>query len=191
MAEGKILPYLDIPFQHASPNVLKAMRRPAHQEKTLGRIQKWRELCPDLILRSSFIVGFPGETEEDFEFLLQWLDEARIDRAGAFQYEDVKGATSNALENQVPDEVKEIRWQRFMEKQQEISAKKQQAKVGKTLECIIDDVAGGGADARTKGDAPEIDGTVYLRDAEGLKPGDIVKVKIEEAEEYDLFGVQA
>lgn len=189
MAEGKILPYLDIPFQHAAPNVLKAMRRPAAQEKTLERIRKWREICPELTLRSSFIVGFPGEMEEDFEFLLQWLEEAQIDKAGAFQYEDVAGARSNALENQVPDEIKEIRWQRFMEKQQEISLKKTAAKVGKTIECIVDEVAGGGADARSKGDAPEIDGTVYLRDAENLKAGDIVKVKIEEAEEYDLFGV--
>jgi ribosomal protein S12 methylthiotransferase len=190
MAEGKILPYLDIPFQHASPNVLKAMRRPASQEKTLARIKKWREICPDLTLRSTFIVGFPGETEEDFQMLLDWLDEAQIDRAGAFQYEPVKGAKSNELENHVPDEIKEIRWQRFMEKQQEISAKKAQAKIGKTLECIIDDVAGGGADARSKADAPEIDGTVFLRDVKNLKPGDIVNVKIEDAEEYDLYGVQ-
>ena len=189
MAEGKILPYLDIPFQHASPNVLKAMRRPAAQEKQLERIKKWREICPEITLRSTFIVGFPGETEEDFEFLLQWLDEAQIDRAGAFQYEDVKGARSNDLENHVPDEIKEIRWQRFMEKQQEISRKKAMNKIGKTLDCIIDEVAGGGADARSMGDAPDIDGTVYLRDAENLKPGDIVKVKIEEAEDYDLFGV--
>ncbi len=191
MAEGKILPYLDIPFQHASPNVLKAMRRPASQEKTLERIKNWRKICPDLTLRSTFIVGFPGETEEDFEILLQWLEEAQIDKAGAFQYEDVKGARSNALENHVPDEIKEIRWQRFMEKQQEISRKKTAAKIGQVLECIIDDVAGGGADARSKGDAPEIDGTVYLRDAGSLKTGDIVKVRIEEAEDYDLYGTPA
>jgi ribosomal protein S12 methylthiotransferase len=189
MAEGKILPYLDIPFQHASPNVLKAMRRPASQEKTLEKIRKWREICPELTLRSTFIVGFPGETEEDFEFLLQWLDEAQIDRAGAFQYEDVKGARSNTLENHVPDEIKEIRWERFMEKQQEISKLKTATKIGQTIECIVDDVAGGGADARSKADAPDIDGTVYLRDCEYLKPGDIVKVKIEEAEDYDLYGV--
>ncbi len=189
MAEGKILPYLDIPFQHASPNVLKAMRRPAAQEKTLERIKNWKKICPELTIRSSFIVGFPGETEEDFEFLLQWLEEAQIERAGAFQYEDVKGAKSNILEDHVPDEVKEIRWQRFMEKQQEISQKKTNAKIGTTIECIIDEVAGGGADARSKADAPDIDGTVYLRDAKNLKPGDIVKVKIEDAEEYDLYGV--
>ncbi|MCK6417885.1 MAG: 30S ribosomal protein S12 methylthiotransferase RimO [Alphaproteobacteria bacterium] len=192
MADGKILPYLDIPFQHAAPNVLKAMRRPAAQEKTLARIQAWRNMCPDLTLRSSFIVGFPGETEEDFEFLLQWLEEAQIDRAGAFQYENVQGATSNTHDNHVPDEIKEIRWQRFMEKQQEISAKKQAAKVGKTLECIIDEVAGGGADARSKADAPDIDGTVYLRDVpDTIQPGDIVRVNIEEAEDYDLYGVPA
>ncbi|MGB4058499.1 MAG: 30S ribosomal protein S12 methylthiotransferase RimO [Alphaproteobacteria bacterium] len=190
MAEGKILPYLDIPFQHASPRVLKAMRRPASQEKTLARIHKWREICPDLALRSTFIVGFPGETEDDFQMLLDWLDEAQIDRAGAFQYEPVKGAKSNEIEGHVPDEIKEIRWQRFMEKQQDISAKKAKEKIGKTLECIIDDVAGGGADARSKADAPEIDGTVFLRDAKNLKPGDIVNVKIEDAEEYDLYGVQ-
>ena len=190
MAENKILPYLDIPFQHASPNVLKAMRRPASQEKTLNKIHKWRAICPDLTLRSTFIVGFPGETEEDFQMLLDWLDEAQIDRAGAFQYEPVKGAKSNDIENHVPDEIKEIRWQRFMEKQQDISAKKAAAKIGKTLECIIDEVAGGGADARSKADAPEIDGTVFLRDVKNLKPGDIVNVKIEDAEEYDLYGVQ-
>jgi ribosomal protein S12 methylthiotransferase len=195
MAEGKILPYLDIPFQHASPNVLKAMRRPASQEKTLARIHKWREMCPDLTLRSTFIVGFPGETEADFEMLLDWLEEAQIDRAGAFQYEPVKGAKSNELEGHVPDEIKEIRWQRFMEKQQEISRKKQSAKIGQTIDCIVDIVgepeADGtrGADARSMADAPDIDGTVFLRDIpDGTKPGDILKVKIEDAEDYDLYG---
>ncbi|MCC7305352.1 MAG: 30S ribosomal protein S12 methylthiotransferase RimO [Alphaproteobacteria bacterium] len=189
MADGKILPYLDIPFQHASPNVLKAMRRPAAQEKTLARIQKWREICPELTLRSTFIVGFPGETEEDFEFLLQWLEEAQIDRAGAFQYEPVKGAKANEIAEQVPDEIKEIRWQRFMEKQQEISRKKASAKIGQVLECLVDEVGGDGADARSKADAPDIDGTVFLRDAGHLKPGDFVKVKIEDAEDYDLYGL--
>lgn len=192
MAEGKILPYLDIPFQHASPNVLKAMRRPAHQEKTLEKIKRWREICPDLTLRSTFIVGFPGETEEDFEMLLQWLEEAQIDRAGAFKYEPVQGAKANELENHIDPEVQEIRWERFMETQQEISRKKSIAKIGKVLSCIVDDVAGGGADARSMADAPEIDGTVYLRDvAKDLKPGDIVSVKIEDADDYDLYGVQA
>ncbi len=196
MADRKILPYLDIPFQHASPNVLKAMRRPASGEKTLARIQKWREICPDITLRSTFIVGFPGETEDDFQMLLDWLDEAQIDRAGAFQYEPVKGAKANEIGNEVPDEIKEIRWQRFMEKQQDISAKKAQAKIGKTFECLVDEVGEPdenghiGADARSWADAPEIDGTVFLRDAQNLKQGDIVNVKIEDAEEYDLFGVQ-
>ena len=196
MAEGKILPYLDIPFQHASPNVLKAMRRPAHHEKTLDKIRKWREICPELTLRSTFIVGFPGETEEDFEMLLNWLDEAQIDRAGAFKYEPVKGAKANELEGHVHPEIQDIRWQRFMEKQQEISAKKSMAKIGQTLECIIDEIGEPdedgklGADARSKADAPDIDGTVFLRDVSpDAKPGNIVRVKIEEADDYDLFGV--
>lgn len=191
-----ILPYLDIPFQHASPNVLKSMRRPAHQEKTLARIKKWREICPDLVLRSTFIVGFPGETEEDFEMLLDWLEEAQIDRAGAFQYEPVKGATANDLGlEEVPDEIKEIRWERFMDVQNTIMEKKQAAKVGTIIECIIDEVGEPdedghvGADARSKADAPEIDANVFLRDAHNLKPGDIVHVQIEEADDGDLFGV--
>ena len=197
MAEGKILPYLDIPFQHASPNVLKAMRRPAHQEKTLERIHKWREICPDLTLRSTFIVGFPGETEEDFEFLLDWLDEAQIDRAGAFQYEPVAGAKSNNIEGQVPDEIKQIRWERFMEKQEEIVHAKSLLKVGTIQDCIIDEIGEPdeqngsiGADARSKADAPDIDGTVFLRDVpENVQAGDIVQVEIEEADAADLFGV--
>ncbi len=195
MAEGKILPYLDIPFQHASPAVLKAMRRPAHQEKTLERIRRWREICPDLTLRSTFIVGFPGETEEDFEFLLQWLEEAQIDRAGAFQYEDVAGAKSHELANHVPDEVKEIRWQRFMEVQESIMEKKNLAKIGQKIQVMVDEVSEAdedghtGADARSKGDAPEIDQTVFLRDADGLKPGDIVTVEVEDVDDFDLLGV--
>ena len=189
MAEGKILPYLDIPFQHASPAVLKTMRRPGNQEKTLERIAAWRTLCPDLTLRSTFIVGFPGETEEDFETLLAWMREAQIDRAGCFRYEPVDGASANALGPPAPAEVMEERYARFMETQQDISAQKLAAKVGKVLPCIVDEVSGGGADARSMADAPEIDGTVFLRDAEGLKPGDIVHVRIEESDEYDLFGV--
>ncbi len=193
MADGKILPYLDIPFQHAAPNVLKSMRRPAPvkegQEKTMERLKKWREICPDITIRSSFIVGFPGETEEHFQFRLDWLQEAQIDRAGCFKYEDVAGATSNDLPGQLPQEVKDERWNRFMEVQQAISAAKLQAKIGRALPCIVDAVEGGGADARSQGDAPEIDGKVYLRDAEGLKPGDIVNVTIEDADEYDMFGV--
>lgn len=190
MAEGKILPYIDIPFQHAAPNVLKAMRRPAHQEKTLERILGWRDMCPDLTVRSTFIVGFPGETEEDFQFLLDWLKEAKLDRVGAFKYEAVDGAKANELHGAVPEEVKEERYQRFMEVQQAISSAKLQQKVGTTIDVIIDDVAGGGADGRTKGDAPEIDGKVYLRDVpDTLQAGDIVKVEIEDADDYDLFGV--
>jgi ribosomal protein S12 methylthiotransferase len=190
MAEGKILPYLDIPFQHASPNVLKAMRRPAHQEKTLERILNWRKICPDLTVRSTFIVGFPGETEEDFEFLLEWMREAKIDRAGCFKYEPVKGAVANAIENHVPEDVKQERWERFMEVQRQISEERQAAKIGKTLSVIIDEVdEEGGADARSMADAPEIDGAVYLRGANGVKPGDIVQAQIEEADDYDLYGV--
>lgn len=190
MADGKILPYLDIPFQHAAPNVLKSMKRPAHQEKTLERIQNWRKICPDLTVRSSFIVGFPGETEDDFEFLLEWMQEAGIDRAGCFKYEPVQGAVSNELGNHVPEEVKQERWERFMEIQRQISEERQQAKIGKTISVIIDEVDDeGGADGRSQGDAPEIDGSVLLRDASGLKPGDIVQVLIEDADDYDLFGV--
>jgi ribosomal protein S12 methylthiotransferase len=199
MAEGLILPYLDIPFQHASPNVLKAMKRPAAQEKTLARIQKWREICPELVLRSTFIVGFPGETDEDFEFLINWLEEAQIDRAGAFKYEPVEGAKSNALDNHVHEDEKQERWERFMSVQTDIAAARAQAKIGSVIEVLIDQVgapdADGtfGADGRSKADAPEIDGTVFIRDAQdvkaGLKQGDIVKVLIEDAEDYDLFGV--
>ena len=195
MNNGGILPYIDIPFQHASPNVLKAMRRPGAQKKTLERIKQWREICPDLSIRSTFIVGFPGETEDDFEYLLEWLEEAQIDRAGAFQYEPVKGAKSNEIEDQVPDEIKEIRLQRFTELQNDIIKNKNLAKIGRKIECIIDDIGEPdedgsiGADARSKADAPEIDANVYLRDANGLKPGDIVTVEIEEADDCDLFGV--
>jgi ribosomal protein S12 methylthiotransferase len=192
MAEGRILPYLDIPFQHASPNVLKNMKRPAKQDKVLERIKKWRAIAPDLTLRSTFIVGFPGETEEDFQYLLDWMREAQIDRAGCFKYEPVAGAPANALDGAVPEEVKEERYARFMEAQQEIGAARLAAKVGRTISCIVDEVDGeGGADARSQGDAPEIDGKVYLRDADGLSPGDIVPVLVEEADEYDLFGVPA
>ncbi len=192
MAEGKILPYLDIPFQHAAPNVLKAMRRPANQEKVLDRIQQWRRDVPDLTIRSSFIVGFPGETDADFEFLLGWMKEAQLDRVGCFKYEPVRGATANDLGNLVPEDVKDERWNRFMEVQQEISEARLQAKIGRTLMCIVDEADGeGGADARSMADAPEIDGKVYLRDAGDIKQGDIVPVLIEDADEYDLYGVAA
>jgi ribosomal protein S12 methylthiotransferase len=189
MAEGKILPYLDIPFQHASPQVLKNMRRPAHGEKTLERIRGWREVCPDLAIRSTFIVGFPGETDEDFEMLLDWLDEAKIDRAGCFKYEPVKGARSNDLGlEQVPQEVKETRWHRFMQRQQKISAAQLQKKVGKRLPVIIDEAHGLSGKGRTKYDAPEIDGSVHIQSRRPLRAGDVVTVRIERADPYDLYG---
>ncbi|MET0529523.1 MAG: 30S ribosomal protein S12 methylthiotransferase RimO [Microvirga sp.] len=188
MAEGKILPYLDIPFQHASPSVLKLMRRPGNQEKTLERIRKWRELCPDLAIRSTFIVGFPGETEQDVDLLLQWLRDAKIDRAGCFQYEPVKGAPANDIPGAVPDEVKEERWHRFMQTQQEVSAELLKGRVGKTLPVIIDEQGATVSTGRTKYDAPEIDGVVYVASKTPLKPGEIVNVKIESSDEYDLHG---
>ncbi|HQF30415.1 MAG TPA: 30S ribosomal protein S12 methylthiotransferase RimO [Hyphomicrobiales bacterium] len=186
MAEGKVLPYLDIPFQHASPRVLKAMRRPADDEKVLDRIRAWREIAPDLAIRSTFIVGFPGETEEDFEYLLDWLGEARLDRVGCFEYEAVEGAPANALGPTVPPEVKKERWHRFMARQQAISRAKQKAKVGRTLDVIIDAVDAAGATGRTRWDAPEIDGTVRLPGETALEVGDIVKARITGADDYDL-----
>jgi len=190
MAEGKILPYLDIPFQHAAPNVLKTMRRPAHAEKTLDRIARWREICPDIAIRSTFIVGYPGETEEDFQILLDWLDEAKIERAGCFKYEPVKGARSEALGlPDVPEEIKDMRWRRFMERQQAISARQMKRKVGKRLTVIIDTANGTQATGRTKYDAPEIDGTVKVTSRRPLRAGDVVTVKIEGSDAYDLQGV--
>jgi ribosomal protein S12 methylthiotransferase len=191
MAEGLVLPYLDIPFQHASPRVLRAMRRPANEAKVLDRLRKWRNICPDIAIRSSFVVGFPGETEEDFQYLLDWLDEAQLDRVGAFRFEPVAGATANSLPDPVPDEVKEERYARVMEKTAAISAAKLQAKVGREIAVIIDavDTEEGGGTGRSQADAPEIDGEVQLRDAGHLKPGDIVRVLVEEADEHDLYGV--
>jgi ribosomal protein S12 methylthiotransferase len=190
MAEGRILPYLDIPFQHASASVLKAMRRPASQEKTLERIREWRAICPDLTLRSTFIVGFPGETEEDFEELLDFLGEAKIERAGCFRYEPVRGATANDLGlAAVPDEVKASRHKRFMEKQQQVSARLQQAKVGKRMQVMIDEMGTTVAKGRSKADAPEIDGTVYVSTRRPLRAGEIVSVRIDRADAYDLHGV--
>lgn len=192
MAEGLVLPYLDIPFQHAAPSVLKAMKRPANEAKVLERIRSWREIAPDITIRSSFVVGFPGETEADFEYLLDWLDEAQLDRVGAFRFEPVQGAAANDLPGAVPEEVKEERYARLMEKTAAISAAKLQAKVGRTLKVIIDVADGeGGATGRSKADAPEIDGEVHLRDAAKVKQGDIVSVLIEDADEHDLFGVPA
>jgi ribosomal protein S12 methylthiotransferase len=192
MAEGKVLPYLDIPFQHASPAVLKSMRRPAHQEKTLERIRRWRDACPDLALRSTFIVGYPGETEEDFETLLDWLDEAKIDRAGCFKYEPVKGARSEELGlSGVPDDIKQARWNHFMARQQKVSAARLKAHVGKRLPVIIDASDGLTARGRTRYDAPEIDGTVHVTSRRPIRVGDIVTVKIESSDAYDLKGTAA
>lgn len=187
MAEGKILPYLDIPLQHASPKVLKLMKRPGSVERTLERIKRWREICPELTLRSTFIVGFPGETEEDFEMLLDFLREAKIDRAGCFKYSPVDGATANDLPDQIPEEVKEDRWNRFMQVQQEVSALRLQEKIGHEMLVIIDEVDEEGAVARSMADAPEIDGAVYLNGETNLNVGDIVRVKVEHADEYDLW----
>ncbi|MGB8813078.1 MAG: 30S ribosomal protein S12 methylthiotransferase RimO [Paracoccaceae bacterium] len=189
MAEGLILPYLDIPFQHADPGVLKRMARPAAAARTLDEIAAWRSVCPDITLRSTFIVGYPGETEAEFQVLLDWMDEAQLDRVGCFQYENVAGARSNALPDHVPAEVKQERWDRFMEKAQAISEAKLAAKVGRTLQVIVDEVDAEGATCRTMADAPEIDGNLFIDQGfEELLPGDIVAVTVEEAGEYDLWG---
>tara|TARA_R110002124_G_scaffold104227_3_gene253782 strand:- start:26161 stop:27477 length:1317 start_codon:yes stop_codon:yes gene_type:complete len=188
MSEGRILPYLDIPFQHAHPDVLKAMKRPANEEKVLERIHRWRDQCPDLSLRSTFIVGFPGETEQQFAYLLDWLKEAQLDRVGCFKYEAVDGAPANALPGAVPEEVKQERWERFMETQQAISAERLQRKVGRTIEVLIDEVDAEGAIGRSSADAPEIDGNVFLNGEQTLQPGDLINVTIEESDEYDLWG---
>jgi ribosomal protein S12 methylthiotransferase len=188
MTEGKVLPYLDIPFQHASPEVLKAMKRPAAQEKTLARIKSWRAQCPELALRSTFIVGFPGETDSDFAELLDWLEEAEIDRLGCFKYEPVAGAPANALGPFVPDEIKQERWNALMARQQKISARRLKRKVGTRQQVMIDEVGPTVSKGRSKADAPEIDGAVYLSSRRPLKVGEIVIAKIERADEYDLHG---
>jgi len=188
MTEDKVLPYLDIPFQHASPEILKAMKRPAVQEKTLERIKKWREECPELTLRSTFIVGFPGETDSDFAYLLDWLEEAEIDRVGCFKYEPVAGASSNALGNAVPDEIKRERWDALMARQQKISARRLKRKVGTRQQVIIDEVGPTVSKGRSKADAPEIDGAVYLSSRRPLRVGEIVTAKIERSDQYDLHG---
>jgi len=188
MAAGKVLPYLDIPFQHASPRVLKAMKRPAHGEKTLERIAGWRKIVPDLAIRSTFIVGFPGETEADFQLLLDWLAEAKLTRVGCFKYENVDGAGSKALDGQVPQELKDERWHRFMQAQQTISARLLEAKIGREIEVLIDTVDDERAVGRSWADAPEIDGTVILEDETEVKPGDVVRVTVTDAGVYDLFG---
>jgi ribosomal protein S12 methylthiotransferase len=188
MAEGKILPYLDIPFQHAAPNVLKAMRRPASQAKTLDRIAAWRAICPDLAIRSTFIVGFPGETDADFEELLAWLEEAKLDRVGCFRFEPVDGATANALPDPVPEEVKDQRWHRLMQAQQAISTRKLRQKVGSRIKVIVDESSGRTAKGRSMADAPEIDGAVHLQSRLPIRAGDIVTVKVDRSDAYDLFG---
>jgi ribosomal protein S12 methylthiotransferase len=187
MAEGKILPYLDVPLQHGSPDVLKRMKRPAAAEKSLERIQTWRSVCPDITLRSTFIVGFPGETDKDFDILLDFIDEAQLDRVGCFQYSPVKGARANDLPNHVPEELKQERWERFMALQQEISTAKLQQKLGSTIEILIDEVDSEGAIGRSSADAPEIDGKVFLDGATDLNPGDLVEAEVTAANEYDLW----
>ena len=192
MAEGLVLPYLDIPFQHAHPDVLRRMARPAAAAKTLDEIAAWREVCPDITLRSTFIVGYPGETEAEFQTLLDWMDEAQLDRVGCFQYENVDGARSNGLPDHVPTEVKQERWDRFMENAQAISVDKLAAKVGSVQEVLIDDIDEDGiATCRTKADAPEIDGNLFIDEVtEGLAVGDLVRVTVDEAGEYDLWGAR-
>jgi ribosomal protein S12 methylthiotransferase len=189
MAAGKILPYLDIPFQHASPSVLKAMRRPANQEKTADRIRKWRAEVPDLTVRSTFIVGFPGETEADFQFLLDWMDEVQLDRVGCFKYENVTGATAQSLCDHVDEEVKEERFHRFMVKAQEISAAKLQRKIGTTQQAIVDSISGGKITARTRADAPEVDGLAFAPNVKGVRVGDFINLEITNADAYDVYGV--
>ena len=188
MAERKVLPYLDIPFQHGSPEVLRRMKRPAAQEKTLERIARWRGICPDITLRSTFIVGFPGETEQEFETLLEWLDEAQLDRVGCFKYEPVRGAPANDLAGPVPDEVKEERWHRFMQAQQKISIRRIKRKVGTRQQVIIDEIGPTVAKGRSMADAPEIDGAVYVASRRPLRVGEIATVKIDRADAYDLHG---
>ncbi|MDP8915916.1 MAG: 30S ribosomal protein S12 methylthiotransferase RimO [Pseudomonadota bacterium] len=192
MAEGKLLPYLDIPFQHASPTVLKAMRRPGNQTKTLERIGRWREIAPDLVLRSTFVLGFPGETEADFDYLLEWLEEARLDRVGAFKYENVAGASARDLPDHVPEAVKQERWERFMAKASAISRDKLRAKVGRSIRVLVDAVRPDGvAVARSAADAPEIDGEFFVRNGRTLKPGDFAEVKVERTADYDLWAALA
>jgi ribosomal protein S12 methylthiotransferase len=188
MAQGKVLPYLDIPFQHASPRILKLMKRQAFEDKTLARIKAWREICPDLTLRSTFIVGFPGETEDDFQYLLDWMSEAQLDRVGCFQYSPVEGARANDLPDAVPDEVKQDRWERFMAHQQEISAGRLAGKVGREIDVLVDEVDEDGVVGRSMGDAPEIDGNVFVSSDCAVKAGDMLRVRVTGADEYDLYG---
>ncbi len=191
MAEQKILPYLDIPFQHAHPETLKRMARPAAASRTLNEIEQWRKICPDITLRSTFIVGYPGETDEEFSFLLDWLEEAQLDRVGCFRYENVEGARSNLLSNQVPDEIKQDRWERFMSKANKISCSKLERKVGTKVEVIVDQIDEEAAICRTKADAPEIDGNLFIdKNFSHLNPGELLTVKVDEASDYDLWGAE-
>ena len=190
MADGTLLPYLDIPLQHASPKILKAMKRPGSIDRTLERIKQWREICPDLTLRSTFIVGFPGETEEDFQLLLDFLKEAQLDRVGCFKFSPVEGAPATEMADQVPEDVKEERFHRFMQLQQEISANRLKQKIGKTLDVLVDEIDEDGIIGRSKADAPEVDGLVYVDNLSGMnvKVGDVIKVTITNSDEYDLWG---
>jgi ribosomal protein S12 methylthiotransferase len=187
MNEGLLLPYLDIPFQHASPRILELMKRPAHAENTLARIKRWREICPDITLRSTFIVGFPGETDEDFEMLLDWLEQAQLDRVGCFIYSPVEGAAANDLPDPVDPEVAEERLERFMNVQARISAQRLQQKIGREIEVLVDEVNDQGAIARSRADAPEIDGLVYLDDVTDVQPGQRLTVRVTDADEHDLW----
>ncbi len=187
MAEGRILPYLDVPFQHASPKILKAMKRPANAENVLERVRKWRSICPDLTIRSTFITGFPGETEEDFEMLLNFLEEARLDRVGAFAYSPVEGAAANELPGAVPDDIREERRARLMDFQEDISTQRLEAKIGREMTVLVDEVDEEGAFARSPGDAPEVDGLVIIPDGDGLVPGDFVRVRITDCDVHDLY----
>jgi ribosomal protein S12 methylthiotransferase len=189
MADGKLLPYLDVPFQHANPRILKLMKRPASGENNLARVQAWRNICPELTLRSTFIVGFPGETEAEFQELLDFLTAAQLDRVGCFKYSAVEGAQANALPDSVPEDVKQDRWERFMALQAGISAARLQRKVGQKIRVLVDSIEGDTAIARSTADAPEIDGKVLIRDATGLKAGDWADAQIESADDYDLYGV--
>jgi ribosomal protein S12 methylthiotransferase len=191
MAEGKLLPYLDVPFQHASPRILKLMKRPANAEDTLARIRRWRAICPEITIRSTFIVGFPGETEAEFEQLLAFLDEVQLDRVGCFAYSPVEGAAANALPDPVPEEVKEERRARFMAAQQKISAARLKAKIGRTMTVLVDEVGSNRVVARSAADAPEIDGLVYLTGGKRLKPGEFTPVRITRADNHDLWAVPA
>jgi ribosomal protein S12 methylthiotransferase len=191
MAEGKLLPYLDVPFQHASPRILKLMKRPANAENTLARIKAWRAICPELTIRSTFIAGFPGETDAEFEELLAFLEEAQLDRVGCFAYSPVEGATANALPDPVPDEVREERRARFMQRQEKISKARLKQKVGQTLTVLVDSNDGKKAVARSSADAPEIDGSVFIAKPGAIKPGDFVQVKITRADAHDLYAAIA